>query len=190
MLCNITDCSLIENNLRCKLWHSVPLPFPFCTLSSFVPVRLRMLNPSTCTSTTNNYPTPHIFSNIFGRLPSRIWMTSVAHPPPLNSPSTLFLKDKIECKRFQVSAKELQDFRVVRGAKRAGTQDRNLHPARWHILFCGPTQEPVLARATGQIGRGFGKNAGEWTGRVEISKEETPGRKRSMYGYTLTYSWL
>ena len=49
-------------------------------------------------------------------------MTSVAHPPPLNSPSTLFLKDKIECKRFQVSAKELQDFRVVRGAKRAGTQ--------------------------------------------------------------------
>ena len=105
MLCNITDCSLIENNLRCKLWHSVPLPFPFCILSSFVPVRLRMLNPSTCTSTTNNYPTPHIFSNIFGRLPSRIWMTSVAHPPPLNSPSTLFLKDKIECKRFQVSAR-------------------------------------------------------------------------------------
>ena len=154
MLCNITDCSLIENNLRCKLWHSVPLPFPFCTLSSFVPVRLRMLNPSTCTSTTNNYPTPHIFSNIFGRLPSRIWMTSVAHPPPLNSPSTLFLKDKIECKRFQVSAKELQDFRVVRGAKRAGTPDRNLHPARWHILFCGPTQEPVLASAnTGKKNR-------------------------------------
>ena len=36
---------------------------------------------------------------------------------------------------------------------------------------------------TGQIGRGFGKNAGEWTGRVEISKEEIPGSKRSMYGY-------
>ena len=26
-----------------------------------------------------------------------------------------------------------------------------------------------------KIGRGFGKNAGEWTGRVEISKEEIPG---------------
>ena len=31
---------------------------------------------------------------------------------------------------------------------------------------------------------GFGKNAGEWTGRVEISKEEMPGSKCSMYGYT------
>ena len=42
----------------------------------------------------------------------------------------------------------------------------------------------------GEIGRGFGKKAGEWTGRVEISKEEIPGRKRSMYGYILTYSRL
>ena len=33
--------------------------------------------------------------------------------------------------------------------------------------------------------RGFGKNAGGWTGRVEISKEEIPGSKRSMYGYIL-----
>ena len=49
----------------------------------------------------------------------------------------------------------------------------------------------VLARAnTGKIGRGFGKNAGEWTGRVEISKEEIPGSKRSMYGYKVTYSRL
>ena len=30
------------------------------------------------------------------------------------------------------------------------------------------------------------KNAGEWTGRVEISKEELPGSKRSMYGYIPT----
>ena len=49
----------------------------------------------------------------------------------------------------------------------------------------------VLATAnTGEIGRGFGKNAGEWTGRVEKSKEEIPGSKRSMYGYILTYSRL
>ena len=41
---------------------------------------------------------------------------------------------------------------------------------------------------TGKIGRGFGKNAGEWIGRVEISKEEIPGSKCSMYGYILTYS--
>ena len=41
-----------------------------------------------------------------------------------------------------------------------------------------------------KTGRGFGKNAGEWTGRVEISKEELPGGKRSMYGYILTYSRL
>ena len=41
-----------------------------------------------------------------------------------------------------------------------------------------------------KIGRGFGKNAGEWTGRVEINMEEIPGSKRSMYGYILTYSRL
>ena len=36
-----------------------------------------------------------------------------------------------------------------------------------------------------KLRRGFGKNAGEWTGRVEISKEEIPGNKRSMHGYVL-----
>ena len=39
-----------------------------------------------------------------------------------------------------------------------------------------------------KLGTGFGKNAGEWTGRVEISKEEIPGSKRSMHGNILTYS--
>ena len=49
----------------------------------------------------------------------------------------------------------------------------------------------MLATANaGKIGRGFGKNAGEWTRSVEISKEETPGSKRSMYSYVLTYSRL
>ena len=32
-----------------------------------------------------------------------------------------------------------------------------------------------------KLWRGFGKNAGEWTGRVEISKKEIPGSKRSMH---------
>ena len=41
-----------------------------------------------------------------------------------------------------------------------------------------------------KIGRGIGKNAMEWTGRVEISKEEIPGSKCTMYGYILTYSKL
>ena len=42
----------------------------------------------------------------------------------------------------------------------------------------------VLATAnTGEIERGFEKNAGEWTGRVEISKEKIAGSKRSMYSY-------
>ena len=39
-----------------------------------------------------------------------------------------------------------------------------------------------------KFGRVFGKNAGQWAGRVEISKEEIPGSNRSMYGYTPTYS--
>ena len=38
----------------------------------------------------------------------------------------------------------------------------------------------MLATAnTGKIGGGLGKNAGEWTGWVEISKEEIPGSKLS-----------
>ena len=49
----------------------------------------------------------------------------------------------------------------------------------------------VLATAnTGEIGRGFGKNAGEWTRRVKISNEEIPVSKHSMHGYILTYSRL
>ena len=36
-----------------------------------------------------------------------------------------------------------------------------------------------------KIGRGFGKNARGWIGRVEISKEEIRSSKRSMYGYIL-----
>ena len=43
---------------------------------------------------------------------------------------------------------------------------------------------------TGKNRERFGKNAGEWTESVEISKEEIPGSKRSMYGYILTYSRL
>ena len=59
------------------------------------------------------------------------------------------------------------------------------------ILFCGPTQVPVLATVnTGKTWERFGKNADEWTGRVEISKEEMPGSKLSMFGYLLTYSRL
>ena len=48
--------------------------------------------------------------------------------------------------------------------------------------------DDVLAKVnTGEIRKVLGKNAGEWTRRVEISKEEIPGSKRSMYGYILTY---
>ena len=35
-----------------------------------------------------------------------------------------------------------------------------------------------------------GKNAGEWTGRVEISKGEIPGSKCSIYGHILICSRL
>ena len=34
------------------------------------------------------------------------------------------------------------------------------------------------------------KNAGDWTGRVEISKKGIPGSKGSMYCYILIYSRL
>ena len=50
----------------------------------------------------------------------------------------------------------------------------------------------MLATAnTEKFGRAFGeKNASEWTERVEISKEEIAGSKRSMHGNILTYSRL
>ena len=51
-------------------------------------------------------------------------------------------------------------------------------------------QQGDLFYSAGQHRRGCGKNAGEWTGRVEISKDELPGSKRSMYGYILIYSRL
>ena len=55
----------------------------------------------------------------------------------------------------------------------------------------GLRRNHVLATAnTGKIGRVFGKNSGEWTGRVEISKEEIPGSRRSIHGYKLAYSRL
>ena len=48
----------------------------------------------------------------------------------------------------------------------------------------------ILQANTGKNRERFGKNAGEWTGRVEISKEEIPGSKRSMYGYILTVGYI
>ena len=52
------------------------------------------------------------------------------------------------------------------------------------FYFAGLHRNHVLATAnTGEIGRGFGKNADEWTRRIEIIKEEIPGSMRSMCGY-------
>ena len=71
----------------------------------------------------------------------------------------------------------------------AGTHYGNLPPASRPILFCGPTQEPVLAAAnTGKIWERFGKNADELTRRVEVSNEEIPGSKRRRHDNILTYA--
>ena len=59
------------------------------------------------------------------------------------------------------------------------------------LYSAGLHRDHVLGTANkGKIGRGFGKNAGKWTGRVEIGREEILGSKCSMYGYILTYSRL
>ena len=51
----------------------------------------------------------------------------------------------------------------------------------------GLHRDHVLATAnTGKIGRGFGRNADEWTRRVERSEEEIPGSKLNMYSYIKT----
>ena len=43
-----------------------------------------------------------------------------------------------------------------------------------------------------KLGRSFGKNAGEWTGMVEICKEDIPGSSlyTDLVGYTRTWSRL
>ena len=55
--------------------------------------------------------------------------------------------------------------------------------SRVTCLFCGSTQELVLATATQEkIGKGFSKNAGEWTEEDSGSAEEW-GRRRSIPEY-------
>ena len=53
-----------------------------------------------------------------------------------------------------------------------------------NILFCGPTQEPVLITAnTGKTRERFWKKMQvNWLEGLEISKEEISGSKRSMHG--------
>ena len=59
------------------------------------------------------------------------------------------------------------------------------------LYSVGLHRNHVLATAnTGEIRRGFAKNAADWTRRVEISKEDIPCSKRSMHGTILTYSRL
>ena len=67
------------------------------------------------------------------------------------------------------------------------TKHRDLHPARWPVLFCRPTQESVLATANKEKiwERFFGKMQ---VNGLEISEKEIPGSKCSMHGNTLTYS--
>ena len=77
-----------------------------------------------------------------------------------------------------------------------GTQHGNLHQlsvsmSRVTNFIFGPTQEPVLATAnTGKTRERFWKNASEWTGRIEIRKEEIPSSRCSMHGHILTCSRL
>ena len=95
------------------------------------------------------------------------------------------------CPQFRTAKPEKNIICFGAFSYSASTQHGNLHPARWSILFCGLTQEAVLAIAnTGKTRDRFEKNAGEWTGRVEISKEEIPDSKCSMHGNILTYPRL
>ena len=87
---------------------------------------------------------------------------------------------------------QLEFYPQFRDAKQKNnnTQRRNLHPAGWNILFCWPTQEPVLATAnTGKSLERFGEKCKWMDRRVENNVEEIPGSKCSVYGYILPGSW-
>ena len=59
-----------------------------------------------------------------------------------------------------------------------------------YFILQAHTGTGVTTANTEKLGRGRVENTGEWIGRVEISKEEIPGSRRSIHGYILTYSWL
>ena len=52
------------------------------------------------------------------------------------------------------------------------------YPAATHRNLCQP--QPTQKKKSGEI---LEKNADEWTGRLEISKQGTPGSRRSMHGH-------
>ena len=59
-----------------------------------------------------------------------------------------------------------------------------------YFILWAYTGTCVATANTGKLGRGVGKNEGEWAGRVEISKKEILGSKRSMHGNIMTRSRL
>ena len=105
--------------------------------------------------------------------------------------TSAFCRELIECARMSayihlVRLSLLEEIPIGSSvASNIATRVMNL------FYSAGLHRNHVLATTnTGKIGRCFGKNAGEWTGRVEISKEEIRGSKRSMYGHILNYSRL
>ena len=82
----------------------------------------------------------------------------------LHSTSKLFVS--------QVTTPQVMFFFFIAYLYSAGTQHRNLHAAGWPILLCRPTQEPCVSHCQHRKNwETFGKNAGEWAGRVEINKK-------------------
>ena len=57
----------------------------------------------------------------------------------------------------------------------------------YFIVRAYPGTGVIHSQRRKKLGEVLEKKAGDWTGKVEISKEEIPGSKRSMYGYILTY---
>ena len=74
-----------------------------------------------------------------------------------------FLKPQLKfCPQFRNAKPEKQQYVFWSlYLYSANTQHGNLHPAGWPILFCGPTQEAVLATAnTGKTRERFWKKCG------------------------------
>ena len=74
----------------------------------------------------------------------------------------------------------------------AGTQHGNLHPAGWLTLFCGPTQELVLATAnTGKTWERFGKMQLNGPGGYKLAQKKSLAVSIAyMYDHILPYSRL
>ena len=119
-------------------------------------------------STTNEYIRPgNKFQSVYWLFIPQVIIPEVSFSQTI----TQIVSTISEHRPRKAKTPVLEPIQIPRALNTGTCISRRWRWAGWPILLCGPTQEPVFATAnTGE--EKLGKNTGEWTGRVEICKEE------------------